>query len=223
MIQFNLLPDIKVNFIKARKAKRAVIVIAICAVVISVSLLIIMILATLYQKRQISDSTKSIKTYENSINNTQDLAKILTIQNQLNSLPLLYAQRPVTSRLFGYIEQTTPAQISIVSVKLDFSNNSLVIDGTADGLESVNRYVDTYKFTNYLLAGSTDKTIAFSNVVLKAFTRDSKNTSYTVTLNFDPAIFDSSKTVTLDVPKTVTTRSQTQLPSSSVFDTKAGN
>ena len=36
-------------------------------------------------------------------------------------------------------------------------------------------------------------------------------------------IFDSSKEVTLNVPKTITTRSETQLPDSGVFDQKETN
>jgi Tfp pilus assembly protein PilN len=222
MIQLNLLPDIKVTYIKAKKAKRMVIGIAVLAVAVSLTLLVVMASAAVFQKKHISDLNKDIKSYETNLQSTDDLAKILTIQNQLNSLPGLYEQRPVTSRLFGYVQATTPTQVSIAKLTLDFSESSLSVEGTADSLESVNRYVDTLKFTTFTVKDSDEKKNAFTNVILSSFNRDSKAAVYTVTFNFEPMIFDSSKEVTLNVPKTITTRSETELPSG-VFDTKGTN
>lgn len=223
MIQFNLLPDVKVAFIKARKAKRIVLVISGIAVIVSLVLLIIMFSAVTIQKKHIKDLNSDIKKYESSLSGTTDLAKILTIQNQLNSLPLLYAQRPVTSRLYKYIQQTTPQLVSIKSINLQFADSSLEIEGTADTLELVNRYIDTLKFTKYTSETTKDKTPAFTNVVLKTFNRDTKTASYKVDFNFDPAIFDAAQKIAFDVPKTVTTRSETELPGSTngVFDSGA--
>jgi Tfp pilus assembly protein PilN len=229
MIQFNLLPDVKIAFIKAKKAKRVVMVIAGIAVVVSLGLLAIMFSAVTVQKNHIKDLNKEIKSNESSLSGTKDLAKILTIQNQLNSLPAIYAQRPVTSRLYTYIQATTPKQISITKVDLEFEANTLEIEGTADTLESVNRYIDTIKFTTFTTVNTVDKklsitnkTNAFSGVVLSKFNRDTKTASYTVTFGFDPKIFDGAEKVTLNVPKTVTTRSETELPGSTggVFDSK---
>lgn len=220
MIQLNLLPDVKVQFVKAKHAKHMVLVVSILAIAISVALLVVMISLTMFQKRHISGLNKDIATFEKSLNDTPDLAKILTIQNQLNSLPSLYAKRPVTSRLFPYVEQTTPAEIGISHLAVNFVENTLSIQGTADSLESVNRYVDTIKFTNYTVTGTEVSSKAFLEVVLSSFSRDATAASYTVTLKFDPAIFDGSKEITLSVPKTITTRSETELPSNGVFDTK---
>ena len=228
MIQFNLLPDVKVAYIKAKKAKRIVTVVAGISVVVSLVLLILMFSAVSLQKKHISDLNKDIKSYESSLTGTKDLAKILTIQNQLSSLPALYAKRPVTSRLYSYIQSTTPAQPSRVSIKkvdLEFEASTLEIEGTADTLEAVNRYIDTLKFTNYTTDTIKTKTPAFTNVVLKTFNRDTKEASYTIDFSFDPLIFDAAQKVTLDVPKTITTRSETELPGNAngVFDTKGTN
>lgn len=220
MIQFNLLPDVKAEFIKAHRIKRMVVVIASLSVAASLGLLIIMFSAVTLQKRHVSDLNKDIKSYDSNLQNTPDIAKILTIQNQLNSLPDLYAKRPAISRLFGYIQQTTPTQLSIGHIAADMQVSTLTVRGSADTLESVNRYVDTLKFTTYSVKGDTGSLKAFTDVVLKSFSRDTKDASYTVTLSFAPDIFNSSKEVTLNVPKTITTRSETQLPGSSIFDTK---
>ncbi|CAN5410013.1 hypothetical protein BH10PAT3_BH10PAT3_8890 [soil metagenome] len=219
MLQLNLLPDVKIQFIRAKRAKRMVIVFAVLAVGASLALLFIMFSLTMLQKRHISQLNKDINTYEKALKNTPDLAKILTIQNQLNSLPDLYSQRPVVSRLFPYVEQTTPASIGIAHLIVDFADSSINIEGTSDTLESVNRYVDTLKFTKYKMEDSETTTKAFTNVVLGAFGRDSLSATYGIKLNFNPDIFDASKKVTLVVPETISTRSETELPGG-VFNTE---
>lgn len=223
MIQLNLLPDIKVQFIKGKRAKRVVMVAATLSIVVSVAILAIMISLTMFQRRHISDLNRDIISYEKTLQDTPDLAKILTIQNQLQSLPGLYANRPVVSRLFPYIEQTTPAKIGIAHIVVSFVDSTINISGTSDSLESVNRYVDTLKFTTYVASDVSVETKAFTNVVLASFGRDNQAATYSITLKFDPVIFNNAKTVKLSVPKTVTTRSETELPGAGVFKTGTTN
>ena len=114
--------------------------------------------------------------------------------------------------------QTTPTNVGINHLLLDFADSSLSIEGTSDTLESVNRYVDTLKFTTYKIGDSTDETKAFSEVVLSEFTRSGTTASFTVKLKFDPAIFDAANAVSLSVPATTSTRSATELPGLGVFN-----
>lgn len=220
MIQFNLLPSVKVEYLKAKRAKRVVILASAVSVAASLVLLIIMISITSVQKKHIADQTKDIKTRSTALQSTTDLSKILTIQNQLNSLPDLYKKRPVASRVFTYVQQTTPAQVSISDLSVDFEASTMVLKGTSDALESVNRYVDTLKFTTFVNAKDTTKKNAFTNVVLTTFSRDSKAASFNINLSYNSELFSSQETVTMNVPATVTTRSETELPSSGVFDSK---
>ena len=225
MIQLNLLPDIKVEFIRAKRLKRMVMVISVLTVGISVTLLVVMLSLNALQKKHINDLNSDITKYEKELQDTPDLAKILTIQNQLNSLPTLYAQRPVTSRLLPYIEQLTPTDvIGISKLTVNFADSSFTIEGTGKTFDAVNRYVDTLKFTNYIVIPAegepvTDSKVAFSEVVLSTFSRDSKEAGFTIKLKFDTTIFDAAHEVSLTVPKTVTTRSETSLPTG-LFDTK---
>lgn len=222
MIQFNLLPDVKTAYIKAKRAKRIVILASGAAILASFALLAISFSIVGLQKKHISDLNKDITASQTKLKNIKDLSKILTIQNQLDNLPALYAQRPLTSRLFQYIEATTPKQVSTTQVSLVLKDSTLEMSGNADSLESVNKYIDTLKFTTYKVNQSTDTTNAFTNVVLKTFNRDAKTASYVITMNYSPALFDPAFKITFDVPKTITTRSETQLPglSGGVFDTK---
>lgn len=224
MIQFNLLPDVKVAFLKARRAKHWVYLGSIVVVSVSLALLGVLLTFSATQNSNIKQLDKDIAKVSNDLKSTPDLAKILTIQNQLNSLPGIHEKLPVTSRLFGFIEQATPINILGIShVVLSFEKSSIDIEGTSNTLETVNQYVDTLKFTMYTTPDSTTQTNAFNSVVLTSYGRDNKGASYGISFKFDPIIFDSSKKITLVVPTRVTTRSQTELPGGSVFKSEVTN
>jgi Tfp pilus assembly protein PilN len=218
MIQFNLLPDIKLEFIKAKRSKRLVMMVSFLAVAISIGILILMLAFNAFQKSRISALTDDIKEVDQRLQDVPDLARILTIQNQLNTLPSLYAQRPAASRLSGYLQQTTPTSISISQFKVNFEESTAEITGSSDSLESINQYVDTLKFTKYTVDTDTTEVNAFSEVVLTSFSRSSSEATFKVNMKIDPTIFDDAKEIKLVVPQTVTTRSETELPTG-IFET----
>lgn len=213
MIQFNLLPDIKQQYIKAQKQKHLVVFVSMSATIIAIAIFVVLLLVVeVWQKKSISDLNKDITNYSNQLSGTGSINKILTVQNQLKSLTGLHDRKAVASRLGTFIPQVTPSLATISKLDVDFSQNVISISGSADGLTTVNTYVDTLKFTNYTPTGSTQSTPAFKNVVLSSFSRTSTATSYTITASFDPAIFSEASNVTLTVPKITTTRSATEQP-----------
>jgi len=220
MLQFNLLPDVKLDFIKARRTKNMVLAIASIAAVVSLVVLVLLVLVVdVLQKKHLSDVNKDIKSYTSQLQGTKDLTKILTIQNQLKSLPVLDSQKPVTSRLFGYLGQIVPAQVDISNLQVDFVKHTLQIDGSADSLDRINTFVDTLKFTTYSIGNNSNvNNSAFAGVVLTSFSRTQTAATYSINLSFDPTIFDNSQTVSLTVPANkITTRSQTDQPSAALF------
>lgn len=215
MIQFNLLPDVKQEYMKAKRLKHSVIVIS--TMVASGALFIfVMLFLTVYvfQKTTIRNLENDIQSNTQTLKNTADLDKILTIQNQLKSLPDLHDQKPVTSRLFTYLTQLTPAQVSVGNVELDYEAKTMSLSGSADSLGTINKFVDTLKFTTYTdkSANSKDATKPFSSVVLASFARTDKEATYQITFEFDPIIFNSNNDISLTVPKIISTRSETEKP-----------
>lgn len=214
MIQFNLLPDVKIEFIKARRAKRAIMLISAVSAGAALTVLIVLFaFVSGAQKKHITDLTKDIKKYNAQLQGTTDLNKILTIQNQLSSLTGLHDKKPVTTRVFGYIASLTPNAASITKFNIDFAGGTISIVGNADTLSTVNKFADTLKFTTYTTVEPKTPTKAFSNVVLSNFTRDDKSTTYKLEMAFDPVIFDSKTNVFLSVPNIISTRSETEKPS----------
>ncbi|MDB5170245.1 MAG: hypothetical protein JWN82_641 [Candidatus Saccharibacteria bacterium] len=211
MIQFNLLPDVKLQYMRAERTKRLVVSIASTVTVVSLIILVVLCLVVfVFQKKYMNDLSSDITTYSKDLQATPDLNKILTVQNQLNSLTDLHKQKPDPTRLFPYIKQITPADASIASLTIDFETQTMVITGAANSLSTVNKYVDTLKFTEYKKDDQTTK--AFSEVVLATFGRADKGASFTINLKFDPVIFSNTEKVTLSVPDKITTRSETEKP-----------
>jgi len=207
MIQLNLLPEVKLEFMRAERTKRLVTVISAIVVTVSVAILIILALVVMvFQKSYTKALTQDITKYSYDLQSTKDLNKILTVQNQLNSLSSLHQQKPDAQRVFPYIETITPADVTMSNITIDFEASTMTVNGSADSLSAVNKFVDTLKFTVYKQNGETQK--AFSDVVLSTFGRGDKSATYSITLAFNPVIFDNTQDITLSVPDKVTTRSE---------------
>lgn len=214
MIQFNLLPDVKIQYLKARRNKR--LVVGGSMLVIAAAVFILILLAGIIygvQKKNLHDLNNDIGKYTQELKSTPELNKILTVQNQLGALTALHDKKAVASRLFGYLTQVTPKAASISQLDVDFAQNTISITGAANSLDIVNTYADTFKFTTYKTDTDGDsKVSAFSKVVLSQFSRTSSGATYTITAAFDPLIFDSASAVKLDVPHIISTRSATEQP-----------
>lgn len=225
MIQFNLLPDVKLEYIKARRLKRSVMFISTLIAGGALGILILLYVGVaVFQKEHLNDLSADIATNSKKLNSIKDLNKILTIQNQLNSLSDLHDKKLTTSRLFPYMQQVTPADVSVASLNVDFTSQKIIITGSAKSLTTVNQFVDTLKFTTFSVAGDDTQLPAFSQVVLSSFGRDDKGASYTINLKFDATIFEGTKEVKLKVPSKVTSRSETEKPDAlfqPLSDTKA--
>lgn len=215
IIQFNLLPDIKQQYLKAQRQKHMVTFIATLATLVAVGIFVVLLLVVqVWQKKSISDLNGDIKKYSNQLSSTDDFNKILTVQNQLTSMTALHDKKAVASRMFEYTTQLTPSAATISKLSLDFDQSTVSISGSADSLATVNTYVDTLKFTKFTTNGDTQQSgNAFSAVVLSAFGRTATDTTYTITAKFDPVIFSEAQSATLTVPKITTTRSATEQPS----------
>lgn len=207
MIQFNLLPNVKLEYVKTQRTKHLLTVASLLVSVAGIAVLVVsLVTVDVVQKKSLSDENRDIARYSAQLKSTPDLNKILTVQNQLKTLSTLHDQKPVTSRLFTYISQITPNQASLNQLNIDFTANTLTIGGKAPSLDVVSTYTDTLKATQYTVAGSSDgKKNAFSKVVLSSFGRNDSGASFTITFSFDPIIFNTDDNVTLTVPASANT------------------
>lgn len=214
MVQFNLLPDVKIAYIKAERQKRIVMSVSIIASIVSIVIFIFLFsFVNGLQKKSISDLTADISTRNDELMETKDLTKILTVQNQLNSLPALHDQKVVSSRMFTYIQEVTPSAITISQLDADYVEATVSVSGSAPSLAAVNTYADALKFTRFTTDSDTTARPAFTEVVLSTFSVSEKEQpQYTLTFKYDAALFSQTENVKLAVPSMVTTRSAVERP-----------
>lgn len=214
MIQFNLLPDVKLEYAKTRKTKRIVMLGALSATALAIFILVLLFLiVNVFQKKHLSNLNTNIAKKTKELEETKDLKEILTIQNQLKSINGLHDQKPATNRLYDYLIRVTPKDAKIATAKIDFENSTIELDGSALNLETINKFADTLKFTTFTVDEQTKN--AFSEVVLKNFGIEQKNeagrSTYTVSVRFDKTLFDITKKVDLTVPNKISTRSEVDI------------
>lgn len=237
MIQLNLLPDVKQQFIKTRRTKRLITLISVLSAGSAFGVMAILFFASnVWQTRTIDSLTKDIQSNLSELQSVPDLDKILTVQEQLNSLDMLHSQKTAATRLYTYLPQILPQGVYVSELIINYEESTLEISGNTDSLESVNKFVDTIKFTDYIVfevvnteTGETldsEAVRAFNEVVLGSSEIDpqaddiNRDTSFSVTATFDPVIFDTAtENVRLVVPQTVTSRSQTEQPGV-IFDSQ---
>jgi hypothetical protein len=231
-VQFNLLPDVKLEFNRSQHTKRMVYTLSALASLVVIGLFVIsFVVVNVLQKELLNHANGDIQYYSNKIKGIKDLSQVLTIQNQLKALPTLHSQKHYTSRLFNYLPELTPNDIHIGKLSLDTTANTIQIDGTSDSVEHINKFVDTFKYAVYSIPDVKDKNtcsqdsgnwhdndqtctkLAFNQVVLTRVDRSQKEASYTLNASYDPALFTGTKGVDLVVNQEVTTRSVLDAPS----------
>lgn len=224
MIQFNLLPDIKIQYLKSKRRKHTVVLTSIIASIASVAILtMLLVVVHGVQKKSLSDLNRDIKDRSAELQSTPDLTKVLTIQNQLQALPDLHDSKPVATRFYDYLSQVTPNDVSITKATIDFQTNTVALAGSSGNLATVNQYIDTLKFTKYSTTNGVSDKEAFSKVVLRTFSRDNNQATYNIEFSFDPTIFKETEEVTLEVPDIISTRSKVERPAALFQDTEGVN
>jgi len=222
MIELNLLPAVKLEYLKAERSRRMVLTICFVVTAASVAILVLLFIAEFAQKSILHGLNNKVSTLTQTLEQKPDINEVLTVQNQLNSLTGLHAAKPAADRLFStYLDEVTPSAVSINNFQIDFNMHTISISGNADSIKTINQYVDTLKLTTYTYVGNTTPSPAFSNVVLSSFstgqssggtTNPAQAAAYSITLSYDPTIFGITNTIALSVPNITTTRSELTQP-----------
>ncbi len=199
MIQFNLLPDVKMQYVKAKRTKKLIISGSFLLSIGSVAIVAILFsIVQFAQKQHINDLSGDILAETNKIKSIENLNELLTVQNQLTLLSSLHKNKPESSRLFDYVTFVTPEMAKVQSLNFDSINSKLVLQGTADKIATVNKMVDNIKATMYVVDGSADSTElpAYSQVSTQ-LSGDNEKASFKIDLVFDPMIFNNVQEITM--------------------------
>lgn len=107
MIQINLVPDVKLELIRAQRHRNIVISTAILVMIASVGVVVLLGAAIGYQAVRTNILTSQIKDKDEEFRSRKDIAKTVTIQNQLMSIQATHEQKAMTSRIFDVLLEAT--------------------------------------------------------------------------------------------------------------------
>ena len=234
MIQLNLLPDLKKEYISAQKTKSLVISVSILTTIGAIGLsALLFVYVTFVQQLQINLVTDDIKRKESELKGIQDVDKYLTVQAQLAALPDLHNNKGSYDRLFSFLNVLNPSapnNINLSTLQTDSAERSMTLSGTTASFETFNVFVDTLKNAEitYKEGGQGDdiKKKMFEQVFVVASslsrTEGKSLVAFTVKTIYDPAVYNVQSTdIKAVVPSITTTQSVTQSPGQLFNDNKA--
>ncbi len=208
MLQFNLLPDVKKDYVKAKRTKRLIVSISFLVSAGSIGVVLLLFsVVQVAQKQHISDLTEDIKAAEVKIQSVEDINNILTVQNQLSLLPELHEGKPESSRLFGYVTFLSPEKAKVALLNFDAVSETLTLQGSADSIATVNKFVDNIKAVRFMVEGSEAEMQAPFSQVGTELTGDNELASFKIEMKFDPTIFENTKEIVMQLQdQTISTK-----------------
>ena len=134
MIEINLIPDVKREYLHAQRMRNGVISLSILVSIIAgaaVALLVVYV-GTQSAREWLTDN--EIKDQYGKISSVKDANQIVTIQNQLAQLSSMHKDKSIDSRIFDVLSAINPAapnDVKMSTVSLDPSETKLSIEGSA--------------------------------------------------------------------------------------------
>lgn len=226
MVQLNLLPDVKKEFIRAQRTKGTVISISILVTMGSFGVALILALIVYgAQPGLISVVQGSIDKRAGQLRAVQDVDKYLTIQNQLKALPGLHEGKVAYSRLFDFLKILNPAppnNVRLTSLQVDEANKKILFTGVTGGFESFSVLLATLRnaeitYKDESGAEVKEKLFAQDGVLIQEQSLTSsegrQELNFAVEALYQDVIFSPAiSNVKLDVPNVQTTQSITGTP-----------
>ena len=224
MIEINLLPDIKRQYLKSQRIKQLFILGSFGAVVIAGAGVILMWFFTLGQNYHMDRLQEDIVEKIEELQAVEDLDKVVTVQNQLRVIESISDTKPEAKQLFNYLTKVTPDKVDLGSVIVDFSENqSIEISGLGSDFKAINTFIDVLKNATFTYKDADGDFNAFNSVVLAGQGEDDSTgkKSFKIEMGFNEGIFDNNlEDLVLSVPTITSTQSETQRPKS-LFDPEA--
>lgn len=172
----NLLPDIRLAKLAFKRRKRLATIIASTVSGVGVVVVVVLFFITQGQQIKINALSGEIKQSQSQVSSTPDLAKILTVQQHLNSLNGLYAQKIYLSNLYSVLSSLTPGDVAMLSLELDPQNN-LKMAAQARSYGAAAKFVKAVEASNVSLGfgAGANKMPYFGNIKLTTVAADATN------------------------------------------------
>jgi Tfp pilus assembly protein PilN len=185
-VAINLLPDIRQAKLRDQRRRRLALSIGTLVCVACVGGLALLFLTTQAQKLRIGQLTRQIQTGQATISQTENLSEMLTLQRNLASLPKLYTQRVLMTRLFTVLSGISPKELGLTSLDME-TVNTLRLGGTARSYATVTKLVRALEASNVTLGegSSQNNQPHFSDIVITSVAAENDGkVTFTMNLTF---------------------------------------
>lgn len=218
MIQINLLPDVKLHYLRTQRNKRLVFTFAGLTAAAAVAVVVLLALHVyVNQAFHTSQLQSDIDNLTAEYTNIDNLDTILTVREQLIELPGLHAEKPASTRISGFLAKLVPSDIKIGELSVDYVDNVMRIEGVGEDTKSVNRFADILKNATYSSGDGTTPSGVFSGVEFDIGVTGEDGLGFDTRMDFDPEIFNiTNDEVDISVPSTTST--QSFIRTDSLFD-----
>ncbi len=227
MIQVNLLPDVKQEYLRTEQLKHAVLVGAVLTSVTVVALTILFFVYVQVVQPQYQRAVQSdIDTGLQEVKKKPNAKRIVTVQGVLEQIPAVKDKQLVTSRSFEYLKQFTPRSVKYSRVNLNHETSTMTLSGNTVSYESANVLANNLKSAQFTYKQQeNEQTIKpFTGVVFTNLGKSEDSTngsvvSFEITFQFDPLLFNPS--VSKQSIKVNASSEQLLLPEETPFDEQA--
>lgn len=202
MIQINLLPDVKQEYLRTQQIKHAVIVIAVLVSIVSLGIaallfIYVQVVQPQYQKAVQNDIDQGIE----ELKNKPDAQRLVTVQGVLEQISSVKDQQQVLSRTFAYLREFTPRNVSYTRINVALDTNTITLAGGAESYEQAHILANHLKSAQMTYRqNDAEQTITpYANVVFANLSKaeeatDSRPVTFEISFQFDPILFNPTIT-----------------------------
>lgn len=237
MIRLNLLPDIKREYIRARRIEARVITLATLASIGAVAGIVALGLwvygAQTLQKNLLNSS---IEKRMSELKSKKDINKYVTVQNQLTHIDSLHGNKVIISRVFDVLSKLNPKapnNITISDLTVDTTNTIMSFEGQVGTYTALETFRDTLKNAElqYQVEGesgsNTEKLFSDVLIVSQAIGKDQATqkdyVSFKISAKYSTRVFAVNvNSFQVIVPNIETTQSKQDAPDVFGGDQKTG-
>jgi hypothetical protein len=214
MVQLNLLPDVKKEFLHAERARRRTIAIAILVTIAAAGLTVLFAFYVYgIQSVVLYTQTQDIQRKSTELKNIKDIDKYLAIQNQLANLSQLHENKINMSRLMDFLPALNPAppkNVTLNSLDVATAEDTLTLIGKVKDYAGLTTFKDTLVNAEYTYSGQgeSDKTRLFSTVAIESAVLEGDMVKFSIVTVYDKnAFLQKTQGVSVKVPSIETTQS----------------
>jgi hypothetical protein len=224
MIEINLLPAVKQDFIRAKRLKRIITSVSILITIVALGLLgVAGVVVYAIQPAAGLLIDQGINQDKEKLDKDKNLTRNLTIQNQLSSITELHEQKGDFTNVFEYLKALNPASpnnLTISKLQIDPSTTTINVEASAADFSKLAIIKDTFEAAVFSYSKPKDgeegydkvkdeKVFSDVEVTDPSLSNDSDGksvVSFKMTLTYNPLLFDwTLKNIIVSVPQKNTT------------------